>query len=201
MGAFGLTASRAKRTELFHGTKDVIEKEVLFFSRTKLRIDTCMNYSRPPLAIGIGQIKNAFLDAKIRGVRLRYLTEITNDNISYCKELIKIVDELRHLDRIKGNFMISEGEYLAPVVLYKERKIASQLIYSNVDEIVEQQHYMFETLWTKATPAEQRLREIEEGVLPVKTMISKDENEITKELRRLNNTSTRLSVCSSFGGM
>jgi len=76
-----------------------------------------MNYTRPPLAIGIGQIKKAFLDAKSRGVRLRYLTEITNDNISYCKELIKIVDELRHLDGIKGNFMISEEEYLAPVIL------------------------------------------------------------------------------------
>jgi two-component system sensor histidine kinase VicK len=138
-----------------------------------------MKYSRPPLAIGIGQIKNAFLDAKSRGVRLRYLTEITNDNLPYCKELIKIVDELRHLEGIKGNFMISEGEYLAPVVLDEEKKIASQLIYSNVDEIVEQQHYMFETLWTKATPAEQRLREIEEGILPVKTMILKDENEIT----------------------
>jgi two-component system, OmpR family, sensor histidine kinase VicK len=86
---------------------DVIDAEVLFFSRTKIRIDTCMNYSRPPLAIGIGQIKNAFLDAKSRGVRLRYLTEITNDNISYCKELIKVVDELRHLDGIKANLMIS----------------------------------------------------------------------------------------------
>jgi two-component system, OmpR family, sensor histidine kinase VicK len=160
-----------------------------------------MSYSRPTLAIGISQIKNAFLDAKIRGVRLRYLTEITNDNISYCKELIKIVDELRHLDGIKGNFMISEEEYLAPVGLGEERKIASQLIYSNVDEIVEQQHFMFETLWAKATPAEQRIREIEEGILPVKTMILNDENEITKELRRLNNSSTRLSICSSFGGM
>jgi signal transduction histidine kinase len=32
-------------------------------------------------------------------------------------------------------------------------------------------------------------------------MILRDQNEITKELRRLNNGSTRLSICSSFGGM
>ena len=37
-----------------------------------------------------------------------YLTEITIDNISYSKMLRKIVDELRHLDGMKGNFMISE---------------------------------------------------------------------------------------------
>ena len=43
-----------------------------------------MNYTRPPLAILIEPIKKAFLDAKSRGVRLRYLTEITKDNIDYC---------------------------------------------------------------------------------------------------------------------
>jgi two-component system, OmpR family, sensor histidine kinase VicK len=35
-------------------------------------------------------------------VKLRYLTEITHDNIAACKELMTIVDELRHLDGIKG---------------------------------------------------------------------------------------------------
>lgn len=77
------------------------------------------------LAIGIEHIKKAFLDAKSRGARLRYLTEITIDNISYCKVLIKIVDGLRHLEGMKGNFMISESEYLAPVLLEVEGKIAS----------------------------------------------------------------------------
>ena len=54
------------------------------------------------LAIGIEHIKKAFLDAKSRGARIRYLTEITIDNISYSKMLRKIVDGM------KGNFMISE---------------------------------------------------------------------------------------------
>jgi two-component system, OmpR family, sensor histidine kinase VicK len=125
-----------------------------------------MNYTRPPLAILIEPIKKAFLDAKSRGIKLRYLTEITKDNIAYCKELITIVDELRHLDGIKGNFMISETEYLAPVILYEKGKIASQVIYSNAKEMVEQQQYIFDTIWSKATPAEQKIREIEEGIEP-----------------------------------
>src|SRR5829696_6325417 len=125
-----------------------------------------MNYTRPPLAILIEPIKKAFLDAKSRGVRLRYLTEITKDNIDYCKVLTTIVDDLRHLDGIKGNFMISETEYLAPLVLYEKGKIASQVIYSNAEEIVEQQQYIFDTLWRKAIPAEQKIREVEEGIEP-----------------------------------
>ena len=96
---------------------------------------------------------------------MRYLTEINADNIAYCKELITIVDELRHLDGIKGNFMLSESEYLAPVALFEKGKIASQIIYSNVKEILDQHQYIFDTLWDKALSAEQRIREIEEGVI------------------------------------
>ena len=190
-----LTAGRARRTEVLHGTEDVLDAEVRFFSNTKRRIDTCMNYTRPPLAVGIGQIKKAFLDAKSRGVRLRYLTEITNDNISYCKELIKIVDELRHLDAIKGNFMISEGEYLAPVNLDEEGKIASQLIYSNVDEIVEQQNYIFETLWSRAIPSEQRITEIEENkTVPRTEVLYGAENAVERGVQFMKNAKKKMDI-------
>ena len=88
-------------TELIYGIDNVIKTELQFFSNAKKRIDTCMNYTRPELAIVLGPIRKAFLDAKSRYVRLRYVSEITKDNISYCKELMTIVDELRHLDGIK----------------------------------------------------------------------------------------------------
>ena len=71
-----------------------------------------MDNSRPSLPIGIEPIKK-FLDAKRRGVELRYLTEITEQNISSCKMLMEIVDELRHMDGLKGNLMVNEKEYLA----------------------------------------------------------------------------------------
>jgi hypothetical protein len=35
-------------------------------------------------------------------------------------------------------------------------------IYSNVKEDIKQQHYVFDILWNKAIPAEQKIREIEE---------------------------------------
>jgi len=123
-----------------------------------------MNYTRPQLAVALDPIRNAFIDAKNRGVRLRYLTEITTENISFCKELISLVDELRHLDGIKGNFMLSESAYLAPIVSFEKGKVAARIIHSNVKELVEQHEYMFDTLWNKAISAEQRIKEIEEKV-------------------------------------
>ena len=152
-----------RTTKLIYGIDNVINTEVQFFSNARKRIDTSMNYTRPELAIVLEPIRKAFLDAKSRYVRLRYITEITKDNISYCKELMTIVDELRHLEGIKGNFMLSETEYLSPVVLFEKGKVASQIIHSNLKEIVEQQQYFFDTIWNKAIPAKDRIYELELG--------------------------------------
>jgi hypothetical protein len=41
--------------------------------------------------------KNNYIEAKRRCAKIRFITEITKDNINYSKELMKIVDEFRHL--------------------------------------------------------------------------------------------------------
>jgi signal transduction histidine kinase len=205
----------SEKTEVVYGTSNVLNTEIQFFSNASLKVDTCMEYTRPSLALGIESIRKSFLDAKERDVKLRYITEITTENISYCKELMKIAD-VRHLDGIKGNFMVSDKEYLAPVASNNTSNTASQIIYSNLQEIVEQQQYMFETLWSKAIPSEQRireieegvhpvstriLREIEEGIMPIRTKIIENQDEIIKEIKRKNNSASKLSVCSTCGGM
>jgi two-component system sensor histidine kinase VicK len=196
--------SSFERTDLLHGVDNVINSELQFFSSSKKRIDTCMNYTRPSLAIVLEPIKKAFHHARSRGVRLRYITEITHDNISACKELVTMVDELRHLDGIKGNFMISESEYLAPLVLFEKGKIASQIIYSNVKEIVDQHQYVFDILWSKANSAQQRIKEIEEGTEHYQTKFLEKSEEVTKEIKnRMDaiNSSDDWSICSTFDGL
>ena len=188
----------SEKTEVVYGTSNVLNTEIQFFSNSRLKVDTCMDYTRPSLALGIESIRKSFLNAKGRDVKLRYITEIATENIG---ERTSENAEVRHLDGIKGNFMVSEREYLAPAVSNNTSNIASQIIYSNLREIVEQQQYMFETLWSKAIPSEQRIREIEEDARPVSTRVLEDQDQIINEIRRLNYSSTRLSVCSAFGGM
>ena len=60
---------------------------------------------------------------------------------------------------------------------------------------------MFETLWSKAIPSEQRIREIEEGVHHISIRILEDQDQIINEMRPFNYKQTRLSVCSGFDGM
>ena len=186
-----------------YGVDNVINAELQLFYKTKHRIDTCMNFTRPQLAIELDPIKKAFIDAKSRGIGLRYLTEITKDNISYCKGLMSLVDELRHLDGIKGNFMVSETQYLAPVILFEKGKIASEIISSNVKELVEQQQYIFDTFWSRAIPAEKKIREIEWGMaLPnYETRVLDNRDQIFKSIKALIDNSDELLVCSDFDGM
>jgi two-component system, OmpR family, sensor histidine kinase VicK len=180
---------------------NVINTELQFFSNSKSRIDTCMNHTRPLLAISLKEIWKAFTNAKSRGVKLRYLTEITHDNISSCKELLSIVDELRHLDGVKGSFMISESQYLAPVVLFENEKVASQIVCSTVKEIVEYQQNVFDNLWSEAVSAEQRFREIEEGVEHPETRVLKNKAEIFGYLKSIAENAYEQSTCCSIGGM
>jgi hypothetical protein len=168
-----------------YGEENIINIFIRFISKSKNTVNVCVDSTRPSLAIVIEGLKKSFLDAKSRGVRLRYLTEITSQNISYCKELLSIVDELRHLDGIKGNFYISDIEYLAPATLPDKAKPASQIIYSNVKEIVRHEQYVFDTFWNKAIPAEEKIREIEEGVLPNFIEILRNPFEVQKKAYEL----------------
>ena len=188
-------------TRVIYGMQNVLEAETGLFQKAKDRIDTCMNYTRPPLAISLPQIATAFLDAKKRGVKLRYITEITEDNLSYCKELMHLVHDLRHLDPIRNNFMMSENEYLAPLVLDDKETISSELVYSNVIQVVQQGQNTFDKLWDKAVPAEQKIREIEERKVKPKTeVLYGAENALARGAKFMQNVRERMDICFDSRG-
>ena len=115
--------------------------------------------------------------------------------------LLSIVHELRHLDGVKTNFMISEGEYLAPLVQDKSEAIASEHIYSDMTQIVEHGHCIFDTLWSKSIPAEERIKQILDGAVPRETKIVNNQDEIMKHIIHLSEVSSGLSVVSNHGPM
>lgn len=191
----------APATQVIFGKRNAINTELGIFKRANKRIDTCMTYTRPSLAVSIKQIRDAFLSAKRRGVRLRYITEINNQNFEDCKLLLGIVDELRHLDGVKTNFMISEVEYLAPLIQEKSEAIALEHIYSDTVQIVEHGRCIFDTLWSKSISAEERIRQLQEDAIPQETRILDNQDEIIKQMIHLSEISSGLSVVSNHGGL
>ncbi|RPI83929.1 MAG: sensor histidine kinase [Nitrosopumilales archaeon] len=191
----------APATQVIFGKTNAINTELGIFKRANKRIDTCMTYTRPSLAVSIKQIRDAFLSAKRRGVRLRYITEINHQNFEECKVLLGIVDELRHLDGVKTNFMISEVEYLAPLIQEKSEAIALEHIYSDMVQIVEHGRCIFDTLWSKSISAEERIRQLQEDAIPQETRILDNQDEIIKQMIHLSEISSGLSVVSNHGGL
>jgi two-component system, OmpR family, sensor histidine kinase VicK len=102
------TKDKREVTRVFYGVETVISTVIEFLNQTNNVVYACVDQTRPILTLDILVLKNAFLDAKNRGVKLLYITEITKDNLPYCKQLMEMTHELRHLDGIKGNFYISK---------------------------------------------------------------------------------------------
>jgi len=175
-----------------------------FISNADTAIDACLDPTGPSVMMGVDAIKNERLKAKRRGVNFRYITEITKDNLSYCKELSEFA-EVRHLNGVKGNFEISKirikgewkGEYIATATL-QEAEPVTQLIYSNVKEIVEQEQFVFDTLWDKAIPFLVRIKEIEEGIKPEVIEIIADPKEaLETEYRLLKSAKQEVQIIFS----
>ncbi|MFL6406003.1 MAG: ATP-binding protein [Nitrososphaeraceae archaeon] len=194
------SSSPEKRSEILYGIDNAVGRGVYFMSNVKKRMDIYFDYSAPSIVVEVQEYRNGYIDIRKRGAKIRAFTEITKDNINYCKELMKLVDELRHLNGVKGGLAVSETEYMATTVL-EEAKPLTQVIFSSVKEVVEQGQYIFDTLWNTAIPAEQKIREIEEGVMPIRTRLLENQDEIIKEIKRKNNAATNLSICTGFGGM
>jgi two-component system, OmpR family, sensor histidine kinase VicK len=160
-------------TEVLSGEEHVMSTMLKFLSKAH-KIDSCGDYKAPSLILEVRQYKKLLSDIKAKGIQLRYITDITKDNIHYCKELLKFAKEVRHLAGMRANFSVSETEYMASASIQQQEENQQQqqqqeqpipqVIYSNAKDLVEQQKYVFESLWNKATPSDQRFREIEEGI-------------------------------------
>ncbi|HEY6883857.1 MAG TPA: ATP-binding protein [Nitrososphaeraceae archaeon] len=157
---------KEEKTEVLYGIENTVSRGIQFMQNAKKSMDLFGDKNGPSVIIDFPYVyKDNYIEAKRRGVKIRFITEITKDNIRYCKELMAIVDEFRHLEGFTGGIAISESEYMTTTVL-REGQLLTQVFYSNAKEVVEQGRYIFDTFWKKAIPAEQKVKEIEEGIKP-----------------------------------
>jgi two-component system, OmpR family, sensor histidine kinase VicK len=173
------TSAIREKTEILYGTENVLGSLLEFLSKAK-RIDSCGDSKSLSLVFEVDMYNKLLIDIKNRGIKVRQVTDITKENIRYCKELLKFGYEIRHLDDIKTNFSVSETEYLVTAAALREAQPIPQIIYSNVKDIVEQQRYVFESFWNRAIPAETRINEIEKGIELEKTHVIQDPQSIKK---------------------
>lgn len=153
-----------ERTEVFYGSEDAMKILLQAMRNVKREAVTCSDAQSAGFSMTVEPVRQGFIDFKKRGVKIRSITEITKENLEHCKQLENYV-QLRHLGGVRGNFAVSETEYVATAIV-DEKEPVTETIYSNAKVVLEQHRYFFETLWNKAIPAEQRIRELEQGIEP-----------------------------------
>jgi two-component system, OmpR family, sensor histidine kinase VicK len=174
-------SSPTEVTEVLVDQKSVMGRAISIFSNAKGGLDILTETMSPPQPDPSEETKKAteaYFDIGKRGGHLRILTRIDEKNLATCKELAKSV-ELRHLDELKGNFAVSDSEYMSsPTSTTFQPNAMVTVIYSNAKLLVQQNRNAFETFWNMARPAEERFREIEEGIIQPTIQILRDPHQI-----------------------
>ena len=173
------TGSSSERTEVLYGNENIQRVTVQVFSQIDQRLDACLDHTEVAMHVLDDQIFNGLVFLTNRGVKIRGVTEVTHENVLYCKKLMEFI-EFRHLDGIRSNVGIADKKECLIHVISHDKEHLSHAIISNSKGMVEAQQYLFDTLWNKAIPAEQKIREIEEGMKPPFIETIRDPHEIQK---------------------
>jgi signal transduction histidine kinase len=136
--------------------------------------------------------KQRIVSALAAGIRLKFITEITAENISSCRQMMAF-GEMRHLDGVQGNFAVSDTQYIASSSLDKE-KLVPPLIFSSERPVIEQAQFVFETLWSKAIPAGERIQELEGDSPSQRTSVHYGDDLLSKLKRILENVDFEIRI-------
>jgi two-component system sensor histidine kinase VicK len=189
-------SKKMSKTEVLYDIENSLLCGVKFMQNAK-KIDIASDKKGPSVFIENDIYKINLIEARKRGAKLRFITDINKDNLHYCKEMLYIADEIRHFEGFKGGLAVSDSEYMGTTEL-REKQHSIFLIYSNVKELVEQQQIIFNTLWEKAIPAKQRILEIEEGIVPeVIETISNPIDILRKKFCLLNSANDEILIIIS----
>jgi nitrogen-specific signal transduction histidine kinase len=180
-----------EKTVVLEDTGNITKSLLEFYAKINNRYD-CYGSELTPLEPNI--MNATLINLKNQDVRLRQITDITKHNISSCKQVMKIA-QLRHMDGVKGKIELSDTELIVTATLEKE---IPHVIHSNVKQLVEQQS-IFEMLWKKAIPAEQKIREIQNGIEPHETKVLEDPAEIFNHMKYVIENASKRLICSSSG--
>ena len=116
-----------------------------------------------------------------KGIKVRFLTDIRNENLEYCKKILQEIKhvEMRHMEGVRGNFTIHDGkEMFLPFFVDRPGELLNEMLYSSQKQMVDVHVFMFDNLWNQATPTPIRIRELETGIQPEVLHTIKDPNEI-----------------------
>lgn len=193
--------NKEQKTTVISDNKNILQFTKDIILNCHKTYDICCNKKDLIVMVENIPIKESLIKLKkMGGIKIRFLTEINHDNIKQIKWIIEnITSEIRHLNGINGYFIVSDKKIYAATTIFGKYEYSSELVYSNVKGLVEQNQYVFDTLWKNAISADKRIMEIENKISSGQTKIASHNDEIIQHiLKIIREAKTGLSNCSSI---
>ena len=146
-------------TEIIQDERRVLQAVLSFFARARSRLDLSVSFVAPRAG---DEVASAITEARRRGVRVRMVTEVSNENLGLMKAGARLM-EIRHIEGLRGNsWGVTEGEYVSSMAA-GEFRTGSPIIYSNAKPLVAEHQSIFDALWDRGEPLEERVEAVESG--------------------------------------
>jgi len=186
-------------TRIAHG-KEAIRIVDKFVNICQDKMDIAIDKNGILSIMNDSEFTSFFTTLKDKQANIRIVTEIDKHNIAYCKQITdKYGIDLKHFSDVAFNLAISDNKEYVGFTVSKGREPFTEVIYSNVKQIVKQNKFIFDTLWKKSIPLVQRGREIEEGLLPLETfMINSQAEALSYTKDFISNTDSGFSNSTSI---
>ena len=81
---------RNRKTDLIYDIDTAVSYGIRFLENVSERMDICVDKNGPSLIVKSDIYKSNYIKARNRGAKIRFITEITKDNIQYCKKQVKL---------------------------------------------------------------------------------------------------------------
>jgi len=160
------TVWSSSQIEIQYDNTDVAKLLLKIISNIKESFDCCIDYEGR--AILTEKLLDTLEALNNEGVMVRFVTAVNEGNISFCRKLMKY-GEVFHNDSVKGNFQIVDRNDYLCYISENEGPVSGQelrwqLFHTNTKSFVDIQQYLFDNLCNKATPAREKIKEIERGI-------------------------------------
>ena len=135
-----------------------------YISRAQLikkSVQVCYDHNMPMRAIKTPLLWRSNLELDKKGIKVRFLTDITNENLESCKGILQEIKhvEIRHMEGVKGNFTIHDDkEIFLPFFVDRPRELLNEMLCSSQKKMVDVYMFMFNNLWNQGTPSHIRIR-------------------------------------------
>jgi len=152
------TGKPIERTEVIKG-RDAIYK-IAYAINSRAKTDKLLIIESPWVEIAVRDFTSINIELKKRGVRVRCLTSVTDQNLEFVEEMSKQF-EVRHTDNVPFRSLLTETEAMFAWVPIKETP--GMAIYSNDADFVRILWDISENAWENAIDAQSRIEEIRRG--------------------------------------